>query len=203
MKLPRIILELWPITADEPTRYRIDMIYVHAWDESHMRAVATDGRRLVFVQWETKGAKRFRQGGVFVHRTFARKALSIISQSEAPIIEITGGQLVVQTAKDAAPIACGAVRTVLNFPMYPSAVPAYGVDGVSIAVDAELLHGLTDIVAAHAVETDENVACKAVLTVPHDSARPITIEHERDDGMKIVAVQMPVAVPDATGVNDA
>ena len=183
MYVPLEVLELYRIASETSSAYGLSAVYLHA-HKGRLRATATDGRRLVFLEWgDASLVAELPDGGVFIPRDVCENAVSYAKY--AP-----GGR----TAK-----VVLAVRK--TFPDYMAVIPKHAEDAsTTIGVCAWMFRDLMAVAAAHA--GDDEVQ-PAVLTVPHNPNERIVVRQWRDDGMSLTAVHMPAPiVPADTNVRE-
>ena len=208
MYVPLEVLELYRIASETSSAYGLSAVYLHA-HKGRLRAAATDGRRLVFLEWgDASLVAELPDGGVFIPRDVCENAVSYAKY--APGGRKAEVVLAVRTTEET---ACLTIRTMMTtvrwefkrsdatFPDYMAVIPKHAEDAsTTIGVCAWMFRDLMAVAAAHA--GDDEVQ-PAVLTVPHNPNERIVVRQWRDDGMSLTAVHMPAPiVPADTNVRE-
>lgn len=147
MVIPPAVFAVMKCAAEESTRYAINGVLIERMDDMSCRAVTTDGRRLMFVQWddeeswkqfplEDKPRKGFRALVPMVFWKHAKALAPVALGEHAP-----DGKLRLVSTKGG--ITATLVAKVLDgkFPDIDSVVPKYeiGKDAVEFYIDPILL----------------------------------------------------------------
>lgn len=220
MLIPRNISSIEKITSKENSRFGIEGVLVERGEDGTARAVATDNRRLLVVEWREDDPKDFPPvEGFDIKRKRGFSAIlpkgtlgSAVKgmkrrRSPKPILDNiainehgTKGELVVSTT-DGIKAQRNAVQLgEAAFPRWQDVIPAYKLlpkkqrsasKSIRIGFDAKLLAEL--LTAVVQINKDAECGDYVVLEVPLSPNKPMVIHADQPEVGKVMAVIMPVA----------
>lgn len=213
MLIPKEVFNLHKLT-DNSSRCALGGVKFERDDAGRPVAVATDGYRLMAMQWAEDGAERY---PAHVANAAAAENFSAIVPADAckkaarfktakaaltknqPFL---GHVVLDETASDNQAVTLAATNLESvdkicpqpldgRYPRWRDVVPQYNAgEAVSVAINGDYLAELAAVMSQFAA--DDKTKNGLVLTVPTEPGRPALLSVEREDGRRAVAVLMPL-----------
>jgi hypothetical protein len=195
LEIPVCMLQVVACAAGEPGRYALDAVLVET-NDAGVVTVASDGRRLLMAEFD-RGLFTG-DSSVIVPAYIAKMAtkLATAGRNERPMAKIEvhgdGGFLSIDTPTGVAKFDWVIQLDAAKFPNYRDVLPVWkgysgtGVIGLGATLVADTLKAINKVIG-----TDATIRAY----IPKTPTRPIGFE-VIDDGLRVLAVVMPVAIPD-------
>lgn len=209
MLIPKCIFPVVKFSAKEKTRYALNSVLLdRKGNDGGPRAIATDGRRLIIVEWNEPEPDKYptleglphekpdkpNVEGTMVPVSAWEKACKAIPKMkfrpvlEHAIFDETDSETVRMGATDLETVEKFESRKLEgHYPEFDTIVPTDLTDYVTLGVSPALL--------CETVKVVETIVGKGVpvrLHVPSDGNAAIVVEAKNDDGIKAKAILMPV-----------